>query len=667
MSIGGLQNILLFALMIKKASKAIKTYGWKNLSLRVWTLVKRKSGVSALFFRSHSYDSDSLHGQFIADLVQWPKVKTAPDLLEKLRQQQALRTTVKQAAEELKKGTYTFYSYHKVSIKQIDFSYNYLEEKAYPAGKHFGKYHQFQPAHGDLKNYWELNRLQYLQPLLSEALLLPEKQEENKALIFAHLKNWLEQNPHGKSLAWACGQETSVRCLNILSYLEHLGSPKETALKKGLANMLFLSALHVLHYIDYARSQRNNHAILEACFLLKAAHVFKRTKEAEDFLEKAKETLYECLSDQFMEDGHYIQNSLTYHRFAVQALCWVKKDLKEPQLTINLDEALKASRNYLYHFVSNPQTGAFPNYGPNDGTLLCNYGQADYRDLRPTLHLLSAALGKPCPVEGVHGYMDAVVAGYGNAPHFENLESSRSDSVFLPDSAWGILEQDAWRAYCRAADFRPTYPSQNDLLNVDLWQKGHNVLVDCGSKAYYSAAEDMEKFYLLQSGKGHNMLQVKGMDPMEKGPRFTYLDKAHAEVLETDLPNGLFKAQHSSFGQRLNTETRHERALYLSTEGLEVVDTIHPAEGYPIHAFWHLGGPIEELTPEGIVFRVADLRYLIQFAASVKHLEQIAEMNVAYYYHQELRLPLVQVLIEDYPPETTQPIEMRMQLSCYQG
>ena len=47
---------------------------------------------------------------------------------------------------------------------------------------------------------------------------------------------------------------------------------------------------------------------------------------------------------------------------------------------------------FYYNIFDND--GRFPNYGPNDGAMLFNFGMTDYRDLRPITNLLSFNLQK---------------------------------------------------------------------------------------------------------------------------------------------------------------------------------------------------------------------------------------------------------------------------------
>ena len=64
--------------------------------------------------------------------------------------------------------------------------------------------------------------------------------------------------------------------------------------------------------------------------------------------------------------------------------------------------------------------------------------------------------------------------------------------------------------------------AQNDLLHLDIWHKGYNILMDTGSFLYNTDELTSMSF---NGVLGHNTVSLNGNNHMVKGPRFTWLYK----------------------------------------------------------------------------------------------------------------------------------------------
>src|SRR5690606_23131079 len=114
-------------------------------------------------------------------------------------------------------------------------------------------------------------------------------------------------------------------------------------------NFLVHSASHVAREISYAKSQRNNHAINEACFLIIFGLLFKGNKFADKYFLLGKDTIEHCCQDQFFPDGTYIQNSFTYHRFALQSIILIYSGITDELLRGKLKSVISKSFQFLHN------------------------------------------------------------------------------------------------------------------------------------------------------------------------------------------------------------------------------------------------------------------------------------------------------------------------------
>ncbi|MDE0804818.1 MAG: hypothetical protein OSA99_16025, partial [Acidimicrobiales bacterium] len=122
----------------------------------------------------------------------------------------------------------------------------------------------------------------------------------------------------------------------------------------------------VLPTMGYALSQRNNHAISEATFLLIASMLRQRAGDAVDVRRKASAALREAVNDQFADDGSYAQYSFTYQRLALQTLLMLDLVCRQFDVLPPVDlEPLFDRSLQLLERVIDPMTGAMPNAGGN--------------------------------------------------------------------------------------------------------------------------------------------------------------------------------------------------------------------------------------------------------------------------------------------------------------
>ncbi len=569
----------------------IRTLGWKHFLWKVWLLGRKKAGAEAWFSRSMPYTGVQSGGLKVADYLQStygvePLAGALREKIENRIRSLGLPADHLQAmATDLLNNRIPYFSHRIVSLPRLDFNYNPLEDIHVPTGRHSSRYASFDPAIGDLKKVWELNRFQWANPLVTAYLLSEDKERRHALRKFYEnaLAEWLAQCPHERSVAWACSQEISIRCLNWLWAIYLMEITSEDILQP-LLNAIRLSVRHVYRQIDFARAQRNNHAITESVFLILFAEHFPAVADSQSYRAKGREVLAECLEDQFLADGGYIQNSHTYHRFALQCLCTVYRTVDDAALSALLRRKMEASYHFLRAQVAN-EVGDFPNFGPNDGAMLCHFGGSDYRDLRPVLNLLAAVLQLELPFDDPGALADIYCLGLTAGAIRQSSALTKENQLF-PQTGLAILHNGDFKAYFRCADLTGRYPSSSDQLHLDFWYRGRNVLIDTGTQEYFSR-EHPERLALFLSTKAHNTARIDGLDQMEKGPRFTYLSKANGTILRWDPEQGVVAGEHDGFRGRVAASTCHRRQIEWQHPLLVVRDAFSAVKGR-VELFWHL-------------------------------------------------------------------------------
>ena len=473
----------------------------------------------------------------------------------------------------------------------------------WPADRHSSTYVQFDRSLGDIKRVWEANRLTYLTSTLPIETLGSEEDRRQGLSFFREIVSaWLDASPPRLGVAWACGQEVSIRSVAILVNLHHRGL-RAADVDARLGSYFEYAAEQVAKHIGFARSQRNNHAITEACFLILYGRLLPEAKKAGAYYALGVRILLESIGDQFFADGAYIQNSHTYHRFALQSILLVgsldASILREPAVT----DCLKQSYRFLEaHRV--PGTNTLPNYGPNDGALLYNFGSRDYRNFEPLLHALAYALDIERAVRHELDLVDALYLFPERAAHRSTgarplavVPSLAATSSAFSATGYYILRNSATSVYFRCGSYDGHAPSQNDALHVDLWCDGEEVFVDSGTFEYFSV-ETPGKFRDYLSTRAHNTASVSDLDQLEKGPNFTFLTRLSAQLLdhEADRVSG----EHYGFRGRVSPDCVHKRTVELVGERTCVTtDTIAGAQGRRVRIFWHVASTDVEQAGNG--------------------------------------------------------------------
>lgn len=125
-------------------------------------------------------------------------------------------------------------------------------------------------------------------------------------------------------------------------------------------------------------------------------------------------------------------------------------------------------------------------------------------------------------------------------------------------------------------------PSHADMLHIDLWFRGINILKDSGSYRYHHSNAEIKNYF--PSVKAHNTVQVKDFSQMTKGPSFLWLDWPSASYeINSNNSEIIFKGQ-----AHIKTEEvrySHFRTIKQQDNALQVTDTLDSTTEFFI--YWH--------------------------------------------------------------------------------
>jgi len=412
---------------------------------------------------------------------------------------------------------------------------------------------------GDIKGLWELSRFDWV---VAWSTCAAHGDPTALDRLNTWLADWALANPPYKGPNWKCGQETSIRVMNLVTAAWALG--QHHAPEPGLVTMLRTHLQRIAPTVSYALGQQNNHGTSEAAALfIGGSFLMGHDSRAQAWAGEGRRWLEERAAVLIELDGSFSQYSVTYHRLMLDtyALCeaW-RRHNGLPAFSTRLRTRLGAATNWLWA-MSDTATGDAPNIGANDGARLLQLAGDDYRDFRPSVQLAAAVF---CNVNAFGpGHWTKPLRWLGVA---EGLPGTAPRSRSFDKGGYHVLRVGSAMAVLRYPRFR-FRPSQADALHLDLWRDGINLLRDAGTFSY-----NCEGAAWFSSTAAHNTIEFDGRDQMPRLGRFLFGDWLGADSVEI-----VREGDGTAMAAAAYTDARgarHHRSITLTADGLVCTDVI---------------------------------------------------------------------------------------------
>lgn len=496
---------------------------------------------------------------------------------------------------KLKNGEICYFSgdYHKVPLN--DWHLNPSTGFTYLRDKHWTEISDFNPEQGDIKYVWEKARFSWIYDIIRYD---QHTNSDSSRFVFDSIDSFIAQNPMNQGPNYVCSQEISLRVLNwffVLYYYKDSNVLDDKFFAKIL-NSIYWQMDHVYKNIHFSRiAVRNNHAITETLALYLTGLLFPFIKDAKKWQTKGKHWFEQEIEYQVYEDGTYLQFSMNYHRVVVQLMTWaiVLSEQNGEQLSADVYDGAKKCLKFL-RACQDEKSGHLPNYGANDGALFFPLSDAEYRDYRPQLDALQAALKIPFEKPISQNSLEelswhSLTPTYSKAESHKHINESTDKPVIIKSFNIGgyytIRDQHSF-TFIRCGSHKDR-PSQADNLHLDIWINGENVFRDAGTYKYNATPENIKLFFGTRS---HNTLMIGDYDQMLKGPRFVWFNwtQSLSSKLNEDENSTVFDGKVAAF-QHVNKKITHQRTVTKDKNQLqwEITDTVLPNVALPLRQFWH--------------------------------------------------------------------------------
>ncbi|SHJ72215.1 Heparinase II/III N-terminus [Dethiosulfatibacter aminovorans DSM 17477] len=431
---------------------------------------------------------------------------------------------------------------------------------------------------GDIKVIWEASRLTHFLFFVRAYLITRDKKYY---IAFSNqIENWLKNNPYSYGSNYKCGQEATLRMINVLiaySVFNDYGliTDEDSQNVKLIVDGSYKKVLSNFFYAH--KCIKNNHTFSEILGMIIGAWC----SDDREKVKKAYKLMNSEISNQFLQDGGYTQYSFNYHRFTLQILECLHKISKKTGISITETDRLKNSVLLLHQVQAD--NGDVPNYGSNDGALIFPLSTCGYRDFRPVLNTTYALIEKKRLYE--NGPFDEELLWFGDEIDLPMADIKKKSESFNESGYYTIRHDDGFLMTC-LQNYK-SRPAHMDQLHIDVWHKGVNLLCDSGT---YSYASELGKE--LTSTIGHNIVKIFGVDQMNKHGAFLVTDWTKRDYVEFN---------DSSFYGRMNSKNgySHERKILKKENGYLIEDKLLSKAGTCDFIFH---SPCEvELSEEGFI------------------------------------------------------------------
>lgn len=465
--------------------------------------------------------------------------------------------------------------------------------RSWPADRYcYSIPYRIAPDFGDVKYVWELNRLQYLQPIAALAAITDDTAERQ---FCAHeLNSWIQFNPPYRGVNWASGIELALRLVSILVVVSLIGADAFTPAQRRRINLSLAAHGYWLMRYPSRFSSANNHLIAEAGGLYLLGSLFPDHNRARQYSEYGRKVLCRETFLQILEDGVGAEQSPTYLAFVVEwlLLCREIANRTGAPFPRAVDHRLAAAGGFLRWITDG--SGNQPRIGDDDeGRVLYGGDEASY--VSSVLGCLSAALEDPdLGPPGVEPHLRNGFFGFPSRSASSDTASPKGARAFAPGGYSVLRWESAGVEGLWVFDRGPLgYLSiaahgHADALSVWLHLDGRPVFVDAGTYLYHSGGAWRDHF---RGTLAHNTLAIDATDSSEIIDAFNWGRKARVAVLSRNDDPYYWHVEFEHDGYEETFGVRHSRRLertgkntFTITDRLRGADGSHPVTvGFLVH------------------------------------------------------------------------------------
>jgi heparinase II/III-like protein len=425
------------------------------------------------------------------------------------------------------------------------------------------------PGRADIKLPWEIGRCQHWVTLGQAFRLTGDPRFARE--IADELRDFVDANPIGTAVQWACTMDVALRAANWAIGLALVRSSPELdgTFWRDAYSALFVHGGFIESHLENGAEVTSNHYLSDIVGLFFVARVFRRLPAGRRWEAFCRASLEQEIERQVLDDGADFESSIPYHRLVTELFLGGARLADHAGAPLSPAYRDRLRRMIEFHLAVMRPDGLMAQVGDaDDGRLhvFTGYGWWNPQDGR---HLLAPAARMFdrfdwLPHAGAPGAWEAAWWGY-------DVDSPTITAPPLPDTcrlfpAAGLVVVRERGHYLLVANGRVGTEGignhkHNDQLAFEYHVAGQPVLVDAGSLAYTGDPGARNR---LRSTSSHNTLRIDGEEQNEMRPDslFRMFERAHPEHLRFEVGDESveYEGRHSGY-RRLAAPVAHERIL----------------------------------------------------------------------------------------------------------
>ena len=523
-----------------------------------------------------------------------------------------------ESADRLAAGRFALLGFPDLSFARdgaaVDWHFDPVHQRTAPR-RFWADVKFLDPAYGDHKVLWELNRHQHFLTL-GRALWLTGKPRYREVIV-SHVQSWLASNPPLVGINWASMLELGMRSMSWLWAMHFLladppttsesaqGSsvPRQAAGTPWLLDMLVAidrQLVHVEEHLSYYFSP-NTHLIGEAAALYVTGIALPELARSRRWTELGRRILLEEIERQIGADGGHVERSTHYHRYTLDfyMLAFLEAELAgDSEAAAAFHHAVTRLAGFMRAMTG--ASGHIPLIGDDDGGMVWPIDGRDPRDVRDSLAL--ASLIERPDADDWMDHEEAVWIGWSRrAGHRTPAATSGGrpreavDSRIFPDTGYVVMRSggdhlvfDVGRhGYLNGGH------AHADALSFTLELDGRPCLIDPGTAVYTTDKALRDR---MRASSSHNTMTLDRRSSAIPGGPFHWQSRADARLVSWRSNGGGSWAEgcHDAYAP-----ARHRRSIvHTAGQGWLVVDDVTGSGRHLAQTHWHFG-PAWDVTRDG--------------------------------------------------------------------
>ncbi len=376
----------------------------------------------------------------------------------------------------------------------------------------------------DVKVPWELSRCQQF-ALLGQAYWLSNDERFSREFA-AEVRDWIQANPFGYGVNWACPMEVALRAINWVwgfYFMAGAEACRPPDFRSAFLRTLFLHG-EFLAANTWAPDVPGNHEAVEATGRLVLGLFFGHTRPGAGWRGAGASAVSREVLAQVSSDGVHFEQSTAYHRLVLEAFltsCLLLRLHREP-IPPEVWDRLQRMHEFVCAYTK--PDGRAPLIGDADDARVQKLGLQPVTDHR---YLLSTGAvlwtrGDFKRVSGRFWEESFWLLGPDGRAAYDRLPASGAPaSAAFPDGGFYVMRGPAAHLVIDSGEVGQRSlggHGHNDILSFELHLNGVNLVTDCGSYLYTASPEWRNRF---RSTAFHNTVQVDGAELN----RFTHPDE----------------------------------------------------------------------------------------------------------------------------------------------